>query len=37
MGRSPAVIFGRDDKGDFVFTDKSALLQKVMTVKVTRR
>ena len=23
---SPAVIFGRDDKGDFVFTDKSGFV-----------
>ena len=25
---SPAVIFGRDDKGDFVFTDKSGFVAK---------
>ena len=25
---SPAVIFGRDEKGDFVFTDKSGFVAK---------
>ena len=25
---SPAVIFGRDDKGDFIFTDKSGFVAK---------